>query len=95
MEKITNIEIWFHRIVIIFLAVFVLLLAKGINQAQDMALKNMEFILDGNKSVVDLYAQNLSTGIILRGMSDDYPPKMKLGERDWCLERSCLTPLQQ
>lgn len=28
--------------------------------------------------------------IILTAISDDYPPKKALGDRDWCLGRTCL-----
>ena len=95
MANRIEIELWFWRVIVIALTVFCLILAHGVNQAQDAVIKNAEFILEDKEDIVDLYGQSFSTGIILRAIADDYPPKKKLGEREWCLNRSCLTELEK
>ena len=88
--NISVIELWFWRIGIILLFICCLALMKGDKQAQYMGLNNIKLIKEQGEQITKILQNELTNQIVLKAVTDDYPPKKKLGDREWCLNRSCL-----
>ena len=52
-------------------------------ESSEQLTSTLEALVENGKNDKELW-------IIVNAMADDYPPKMKLGERSWCKNRSCL-----
>jgi hypothetical protein len=90
---LTVIELWFWRLAIIGLIIYSAILGQGVRQAEYMGVNNIKLIEKTNVDLGDNIKNTGSTLIILQAMAEDYPPKMKIGEREWCLNRVCLKGL--
>jgi uncharacterized membrane-anchored protein YhcB (DUF1043 family) len=97
---LTTIELWFWRVSIIGLIIYAVILGMGVNQAQNMGVKNIDLIKTNTEDINDILVNQLEDSqtriaqtYILQAMAEDYPPKMKIGEREWCLNRVCLKGL--
>lgn len=58
-------------------------LSREINVLTD----SQKGVVGVTQSLVNLQSYEVA---VLQAVGDDYPPKMSLGERSWCLNRSCL-----
>lgn len=88
--NVTAIELWFWRIAIICLIIYSIILTVYIEQAQYSGMNNVKLIKQSSDQILKLAQSDAINTIILNGIGEDYPPKMKLGERTWCLNRACL-----
>ena len=69
--------------VLVILAVCVFNLYSRTSELSDRTIQLAEQdLISGN--------HNLEQQVILNAIGEDYPPKKKLGEREWCKDRTCL-----
>lgn len=88
--KIRAIELWVWRIGIVLLFIWCVILSQGNKQAQYMGLQNADLNLTTSKQLTEVIKNQLEDTVIINGISEDYPPKKKLADREWCPNRSCL-----
>ena len=91
-------ELQIHRILLAtFLVVIIFLLSRTLElshrtvELAGQILKNWEQITSLAEFDLKENEINLTNLVILRAIGEDYPSKKKLGEREWCKDRTCLS----
>lgn len=67
-----------------------MILYQGNKQAQYFGVNNIKLIKEQGETITKILQTELTNQVILKAVTDDYPPKKKLADREWCIARTCL-----
>ncbi len=70
-----------------------MILIIGVKEAQRMGLENITLIDKTNQQITQILETQNEILVVQQAQADDYPPKKKLADREWCKDRICLKGL--
>lgn len=95
MTKVEKFILYSMASMLLLLFVVCSFMSESILFLQKQTLKDLGYIETLQNTVLALSKNELANTVILTALSEDYPPKQSLGDREWCKDFSCLPAIDE